>query len=456
MEEKISRRLVFDRILKNQEVIFLKISDSNQYFENYLNNDNSINDENSEIRPMYLTILTKTSIDYDNYNLVQEVSQDSEYYDKNYKPYLMYFAIDDKDEIKKIKRINRKSKSTWITAKYVKYNNNNDDEYIKGNLFLNFFVNSDNKCLKINSYKIDDTSLKRIKEVYDINFDKYNICEIDNKKLKINTIPKKIRVYNVGHGNINLISGKKSCILFDIGCHRGYANKWKSDQNYNEICNSIKNILPDSVVISHWDIDHFKGYGVLNKKVFDVPWMVPHINSSSSENIKRLLKHIKNKSKLCYLNVDKSLNFTLYDKKPIKIKLKNGNGKTENGITEKNRKGLYIDITKNENKYLLMGDTPYKCANINNKNLVDLLVAPHHGSNTVKSDFPHSRTKKSIAIVCEKDKNIKKCDTHMRNLYNQGFDVYFVSGNQYNSSKNTNYCKWFEYDILKDTYNWEY
>ena len=461
MEERISRRLVFDGFLKNEEEIFLKISDSNQYFEKHIYNDNgeNINVKNDEIddnRPMYLTILTKNSIDYDYYNLNTEERYNSEYYDKEYKPYLMYYVVDNIDEIKKIKEINSRSNGDWITVKYVKNDNrHNEEECIKGNLFLNYFLKNNNKCLQILSFDIDLDVLKRIKVIYDIDFEKYNIGEKVINNININTIPEKIKVYNVGHGNINLISGQKSCILFDIGCHRGYNNKWQSEQNYNGICSSLKNIKPDCVVISHWDIDHYKGYGVLDKKVFSVPWIVPSLLGNSGENIYRLLIYMNIKKSLYFFDVNQSVNYTLYTNKMIKIILKNGNGQTENGITEKNRKGLYIEITKENKKYFLMGDTPYKCANINNTTQVDLLVVPHHGSNTINSNFPNPSTKKSIAVVCEKDKNVNKCNTHMKELVKQGFDVYFVSGNKYKTRKNTKCFKWFEYDISTDTYQWK-
>lgn len=100
-------------------------------------------------------------------------------------------------------------------------------------------------------------------------------------------------------------------------------------------------------------------------------------------------------------------------------------------------------------QYLLMGDTPYKCANIDKTRLVNLLVVPHHGSNTMSLNnyIPSPNSVNSIAIVCEDEKKTNRCRMHMDELLNKGFNVYFISGNNYKSNNVNNYYKWLEYDI---------
>ncbi len=202
-----------------------------------------------------------------------------------------------------------------------------------------------------------------------------------------NTICNYIDIYNVGKGNADYIVGNNHKILYDIGYQ--YAVPKGRDIHFPKATTEFRKLKPDLVIISHWDSDHYIGCLYASADLFKVNWIAPTLTSDSDKhfslNAFRVAAYLKVLNKLVLVNRAKAGRFNVSVKgRYDNIFLRMGNSvRDKYGITDINREGLYIEISKaGDWGSVLMGDVPYKCAidSIFKMKHLKLLHVPHHCS----------------------------------------------------------------------------
>ncbi len=201
-----------------------------------------------------------------------------------------------------------------------------------------------------------------------------------------NTICNYIDIYNVGKGNADYIVGNNHIILYDIGYQYPVPNE--IDNHFPKATTEFAELKPDLVIISHWDSDHYIGCLYASNDIFKVNWIAPTLTSDSDKhfslNAFRLAAYLKALNKLVLVNRAKAGRFNVSVKgRYDNIFLRMGSSLKDNDITDINREGLYIEISKaGDWGSVLMGDVPYKCAvdSIFKMKHLKLLHVPHHCS----------------------------------------------------------------------------
>ena len=125
-----------------------------------------------------------------------------------------------------------------ISNNYLMFINNNNNielEFQNGNIiskkypYKRFLDNS----LSLNKYELDPLFIVQFAADFD-------------------TDPQKLIVWNVGQGNANEIVLNDGSLMFDCGCD------WHYSFNQIEDIISKRNIEKVVLIISHWDLDHYK------------------------------------------------------------------------------------------------------------------------------------------------------------------------------------------------------
>ena len=279
---------------------------------------------------------------------------------------------------------------------------------------------------KLNNTDKKDKALQIIKGIYDdiqdsgavdLNSFFANIWNLDD-----NTIHDyKIEVYNVGQANCIYVRDLSTKIAFfvDIGVPNEYSTVLPYDESNEDMkknsqvrknIKKLHSLQCDFIILTHWHVDHMKGYLSLSKHGENVTWIAPIITNYVYVSIARLVKRLLAKQKL--IMIDNSY-------KPKALFSKNGfelwKG-YEKQETKLNENSLIVKLPN----ALLPGDSMYRywpdnLINDLQNNGCNFLVAPHHGAEIVQAD-------KGV---------IKKCFSN-----NKADEVVFCYGNTSNSRIN--------------------
>ncbi|WP_338627277.1 hypothetical protein QJR52_02770 [Clostridium baratii] len=208
-----------------------------------------------------------------------------------------------------------------------------------------------------------------------------NLADIKNELNSVFKYPMKVdyfRVHNVGQGGCNTVAFKSNNkLFFDIGITK-YKNKDILYNRYKSTFSLFKLDDYDTVILSHWDEDHFIGLcldseGILLRK----HWIVPDFGISP--NVRRIAYIIDNYGKL--IRISNKIKGKFYDKDELILFKGSGENKNDSGII--------LGINGSRQNLIAMGDASYKSARCIEKysifgkkvfKEIDYLVVPHHGA----------------------------------------------------------------------------
>lgn len=218
-------------------------------------------------------------------------------------------------------------------------------------------------------------------------------------------IPEKVVAFNVGQANCISISMKnKKNIFFDIGLTKNDIERKNVD--IKNAVSEYGNVIPNLIILSHWDLDHILGIPYANTAIWDSDWIVPDlwglqrytykkngkiVYKYLSDSAKRLLKFITWKYPDKIMIIDEEWKKQcIYSDSDGNFNLWCGERVTSKGYNAKNMKycitcannfGLIISLRGEKNTALLTGDCDYKIMpNDIWKSNYEYLIVPHHGS----------------------------------------------------------------------------
>ena len=368
-----------------------------------------------EEQDITISLVNSKMLDYD-----ELLYSDDEESFKNYKPYYASVVVNNSiDNIKKLRNI----KSGWNIAKFVMGNKEffyeKLEEYIEMEGILELSASPVNyisgKIIFFTNKAIPYEDLVKINNIYDSS--RLEIAQNDENVQNVlenvwkNDIPKKIDIYNIGHGNADYIRGNHNRILYDIGYnYRSYPNR--NNTRYCRAVNALRKLKPDCVILSHWDMDHIIGCAYANQSLFNVKWIAPVFvqGEKNSINSIRIAKYLKKLNNLILVNRDEqrkiaSIGDEKKDKYMIKLSL---GGNRDSKISLKNQQGIYIEVVANNNRVLLTGDFPYMSMDAK-LNKCNYLHVPHHCSNmdTTKLDSLVINGQSKCAVISTNRKKDK-------------------------------------------------
>ena len=380
---------------KNDEKIIKDIKKQEQHkiFVNKLHIDNSLvyakinYSDNGEV---IISLINEYMLDVD----IDYFKDTKNSKDDYYLPYVYEFLVDDLKEIKKIDKLIKNDKyiqDNWIQAKFIKkYDTKliNKDEYVYGTKIFSaspfqieryvlVFLKEE---MMINK-SIED-KIKLIDELWDTFYQKVMLHNVEDVKDKYaDIIDKKydsLTVYNVGQGNFVYLHANNNYykVAFDVGIDI-------KCNNYND---NIEKLLPDAIILSHWDLDHILGIKLLKDNVMSISWLAPDIKElegKSSLSARRLAAYLAKNEKLCMISKDFN-NKNVFKGKYNELYKGSGTGKYS---TINNNHGLLLKLCMNGFDVILPGDCEYsawpqKISFFKNK--YDVMVLPHHGGSMLK------------------------------------------------------------------------
>lgn len=86
-------------------------------------------------------------------------------------------------------------------------------------------------------------------------------------------------------------------MMFDVGYHQR-SHPGGSRMKYGAAVRSFQKVIPNAVVLSHWDDDHIMGCVYAPEKLFECPWIAPEIVKKNAISAKRLAAYLTKKNKL--------------------------------------------------------------------------------------------------------------------------------------------------------------
>lgn len=250
-----------------------------------------------------------------------------------------------------------------------------------------------------------------------INMCIFVIDNIQNKFRKNTTVD---FIY-IGEGNASLIKTKKGKnILIDSG--DGGKDRYNSGEKillpyllYNKIYKL------DEIYITHLDKDHFGGAESIVKKLKVKKVYIPYgyINDENFLKFKKICINKNIEINEVYLGYEKQIEENIHlsvlwpnkEKNNIKIIKKELGGKESK---EKNNNSLVIKFNIYERKILFSGDIEKEAEDkiskkyIKNELKSDILLSPHHGSNTSSSDAFLEKVNPEVVIISCGKNNIFK------------------------------------------------
>lgn len=201
-----------------------------------------------------------------------------------------------------------------------------------------------------------------------------------------------IKLYSVGNGNSSIVTlnigTEEINILYDFGNCTNHKVENNARKNHNITWNLVQDNLPkieeiDYVILSHWDLDHINGFSNLNffenlqasKSLRRIIVPEPISLSIFSE---RLITNLIGKfgNKLIIIQGDG--NSRMMNNNVIVYKGLGGRG----SYTQANNIGLSLLIEVNNKKVLLSGDCEYHQIPLDDNNIIDYFIIPHHGANS--------------------------------------------------------------------------
>ena len=265
--------------------------------------------------------------------------------------------------------------------------------------------------------------------------------------------PRSFNVYNVGQACCTSVTLENKGIFFaDIGL-----TKDRVELDMEEIKNAkkkINGIIPQAVILSHWDLDHILGITNACDSIYDATWIVPDLwglqivkkngtidEKQISDSAKRLLKYLdwKIKDKLIIVG-DDLIKKCIYENPTKTVSIWTGERVTKTGknankkqfqITRANNFGLIIYI-KNDSAALFPGDCEYSVIpdTLLDKEINYLLV-PHHCS---KMSSPRIKAscgvKRAILSYGIHNKHGHPDGLHMKQIYDMGYQIISTVGKE--------------------------
>ena len=371
------------------------------------------------------SIITNSMLQYD--SMIFWLLEDGELrnaVETFYRPYFVEYLIDIKSiDQRFIHELLDRGNETNIFRCQFAEDNVVDERAVQGYLVSSASpIVLKGKKLVIND-KLNDKEKEILEDTYKI---KGKYCSSGAEVIRTlqnifpNVLFNKARIYKVGNGNSIYIygksNGKRRRLLYDIGIDYGttiYRDSSKMKKEYQPAVNSIRNLQPHAVIISHWDSDHYMGCVYARKEIFNCKWIAPDFEKAS-KNAKRLGKYMYLRNKLLMLSNDNPMHFRINNKK-TEFYLCKGK-KKDSHITKQNCEGIAVSLCNrigknNRVKVLMQGDVPYKSmpagANFSGNNPYDYLIVPHHGSEMDVSLLRSSR-KNGIAVISCNGKGNKR------------------------------------------------
>ena len=453
-------KLMFHDV-KHSDEVWIQIDDI------YSSNEN-LDSENPK-NFVRVSLLNQNMLDYDR-NMFQLLSSENEYQElaRNvFRPYFLHFLIDvTKIDEKSITFIsNPENLGQWFKGEFLKKENDPDmmENLMKGLIESSASpVHYEKHTLIIKNIHLGSIILKEINDTYDapsigVRSDKYVNNEL--KHIFNNTKFSKVRVYNVGNGNCIYIKGldgkKPKNLLYDIGYHnRTYPGSVLGRTSYERSIHAIRSFSKhlDSIILSHWDLDHVLGCAYAPQYLFHRKWIAP--NFPTNEKIVIGARRLA-------IYLDRIGSLILVDRNPTHqrtgafasltdltgdsiISFWIGNGlariipgvKRKEAISKINREGIIIEIA-NKNHHgkttncLLSGDVPYSSipngVNLTNNSPINYLVVPHHGSNMDFYELNNSNVAPhACAIISAADISNLPHPDHKDALKTKGYQTFIT------------------------------
>ena len=254
-------------------------------------------------------------------------------------------------------------------------------------------------------------------------------------------------IYNVGQGNFIEMSfgDRTNCrhtVLFDVGITVEENIKMDDNDCENEYIKEniehFNKINPETIILSHWDIDHILGVVYVNAWVEDsnIIWIAPdytdmlNVTKTKQNNVTQsaiiLLAYLLKTGKKVYLANKRGK--LVCKSSDDKIKIWQGDGKS-GCFTKTNNIGLVIELSLDDThgEMLFPGDCEYSHMPQECVHSYDFMVASHHAA---KQNIPQNlKAASSGAIcVCSLGENSYRHPSmkFIQNIREQGFMVEFT------------------------------
>lgn len=350
-----------------------------------------------------LNILTDEIIEYDRSYFFPEDRKNSDY-----RPYFYNFNIymnnkSNRHNFERLKEMGEK----WYKAYFV------DNQVLSSEQANNVYFGEieqsaspiaiRRKCICIEDTEPESKVLNKIDSTYRFVYVNSDKEVIDNINREFNNVEfDKAKIFRVGNANLINISGTQGNsnfnIMYDVGMTRDGTTK------YQGAIRKFEKIIPNAVILSHWDDDHIIGSVYARDELFDCTWYAPQIEKPNAVGATRLAMFLLLRGKLLVVERKKAARELISVKNSSsKISFYLGTNGGLDGITKENCGGIVIEIQNNKKESLFCGDVPYKAI----KDVVwdkrtegyDNLVVPHHGAEMTYCYIKGNRTK-SVAVIC--------------------------------------------------------
>lgn len=220
--------------------------------------------------------------------------------------------------------------------------------------------------------------------------------------INFKTSPRELVVVSCGQGNWNEVHANKELLIYDMGASSRYTRSQVINLIQSRFAQFKEKII--SIVISHWDMDHFQAIRYLDRKqLAQIAGIVGPSNIPPSNVYKSMINHlIANNVKYSLISPTsqrngRSINLNLLSvSKTVDVyRSVSGGSRNQTGI---------VLVVKGEEKFVLLtGDHHYEkifdAIHNNYSSQRIILVAPHHGGNAGSLNVADWRSEFS-AIEC--------------------------------------------------------
>lgn len=211
-----------------------------------------------------------------------------------------------------------------------------------------------------------------------------------------------LQIWNVEQGNTNCIYDDKNLTFFDFG-----ASCYASNSQLCNIIKSHQSLFKDkciSIIISHWDVDHYNLLCVAEDNFFKSICCVFYPNEAITLTSKQIIRRMENNCAYrCSIAPSKR---STYKKCGI-TEICSGNNYilfSGEASSSTNRSGLLLAVYNEYNTFLLTADhSNYQVWNNMYNSIKSLnnklhIVIPHHGGNCGALNIPNITTPGIAAI----------------------------------------------------------
>lgn len=376
-----------------------------------------------------LNVLTRGMLEYDNSYLSESFAAKPE----DYRPYFYSYIIqEDTSSYRVVYERLREMKDKWFLASFSMKGFDRYHEY-QGEIESSASpVTYRRHNIYISDITLDQETLDEINLSYDVIAKPTpdgNIAKILTALLQDVKFTRS-RIYAVGNGNLIDIVGEKGGRPFDLIYDVGYHSRQHPHDNrssYGAAIRSFQHVVPDAVLLSHWDDDHIMGCVYGRSELFDCLWIAPEIAKKRAISARRLAAYLTVNGKLVIAKrEDTARRLARIVTLNSTVSLYLGENKSKHTITKENCGGMVIEITTQLNgqavESLFCGDVPYEAVNTViwgvRSGGYDNLLVPHHGSAMEYS--PLKVRKSAQAIVCGDGSSNRPHDNHRTALEANG------------------------------------